>query len=129
MTSILYTLVIIVVLTLLGLLLIPPTSSVTVEISFDAKINEVWRIYTEPENQSDWRPDVGHISVSHDGKKWTETLKRSGMTIHFELVEKTQPHRLVLKTGSPDNFEGKYTAEFMELDGHTIGVFTEETTA
>lgn len=113
----------------LAVFLIPNTTSATREIAFDAPIEAVWAVYTEPERQPDWRSDVGTVSVSEDGQSWTETLLADGMTIHFEIVEKTRPHRFVLATSSPRSFEGRYTASFAESDSGTIGTFTEEVTA
>lgn len=120
--------IIILAVILLSVFLPPRTSSTTKTITFDATIDEVWQVYTEPEKQPDWRPDVGQISMSSDGQSWTETLKQGGITIHFEIIEKTPPHKFVLKTGTPNNFEGKYIAEFQESGNQTIGTFTEEAT-
>ena len=78
----------------LAAILIPATTSATRSIVFDAPIEAVWAIYTEPARQPDWRSGVGTVSVSEDGQSWIETLSPSGMTIHFEILEKTRPHRL-----------------------------------
>lgn len=113
----------------IAVLLIPNTISATREIAFDAPIEAVWAVYTEPESQPEWRQDVGTVSVSDDGQSWTETLAGGGMTIHFEIVEETSPHRFVLRTSSPGSFQGRYTATFKESGSGTIGTFTEQATA
>ncbi len=113
----------------LAMLLIPNTTSATREIAFDAPIEAVWAVYTEPGSQPEWRQDVGAVSVSDDGQSWTEVLAGSAMTIHFEILEKTSPHRFVLRISSPGSFEGLYTATFAETESGTVGAFTEEATA
>ena len=112
-----------------ALFLIPGTVSTTREIIFEALIEEVWAVYTEPEKQPDWRPDVGAVSVSEDGRAWTETLRQGGMTIHFEILEQVRPGRFVLRTGSPGSFKGRYVAHFRAEGNRTVGTFTEEATA
>lgn len=118
-----------IIVSLLGIFLIPAKSSATKEIIFDASIDEVWRVYTEPERQAEWRRDVGEVVMSEDGQSWTERLNQGGFVIHFEIIEASSPHRYILKTGAPNNFEGRYSAEFREQDTHTIGTFTEEAKA
>ncbi len=113
----------------MAVFLIPDTFSTTREVTFEAQIEEVWTIYTEPGKQPDWRSDIDSVSVSEDGESWTETLKRGGMTIHFEILERTRPERLVLRIGSPGNFKGRYVADFRKAGDQTVGTFTEEVTA
>ncbi len=112
----------------LAILLIPATTRSTVETRFDAPIDTVWEIYTDFENQPNWRSDVVSVEISEDGQSWTETLERSKMTIRFRLVEQSPPNRLVLKSTSDGRFEGRYVAEFRQEGGETIGTFTEEAT-
>jgi len=116
------------ILAAVAVILIPGTTAATREIAFDAPVEAVWAVYTEPERQPDWRSGLGAVSVSDDGQSWTETQASSGMTIHFEIVEKTRPHRFVLKMSSPNSFEGRYAASFVESESGTIGTFTEEST-
>ncbi len=116
-------------LAIVTVLLMPATSSTTVEIRFDAPIGTVWQVYTDFDSQPEWRSDVGAIEMAGDKTAWTETLKSSGMKIRLRILEKTPPSRLVLETGADGNFKGRYVAEFRHLQGGTIGVFTEEATA
>ena len=129
MSYVVYTVAVLGVVGVLAAILIPATTSATRSIVFDAPIEAVWAIYTEPARQPDWRSGVGTVSVSEDGQSWIETLSPSGMTIHFEILEKTRPHRLVLRTSSPNSFTGRYTAVFVKSGSGTIGTFTEESTA
>ncbi len=108
---------------------IPKKSITTKSIRFDATIEEVWNVYTDPESQSEWRPDVGHVEMADDGQSWTEKLQQSGLVLEFRILEKSAPNRFVLKTGAANYFEGRYVAEFKEVDGKTIGTFMEEATA
>lgn len=105
---------------------IPQTIRTTVEIRFDAPVQAVWQVYTDVESQPHWRSDLDRVEMSGDKTAWTETLKSSGMTVHFKILEQSPPHRLVLETGSDGHFEGRYVAEFRQQQGATMGVFTEE---
>ena len=145
-------------LALVTALALPATTRTTVEIRFDAPIEAVWAVYTDFESQPNWRSDVAKVeavsppdcappltpeeqsasqpAVSHCSKtaasdytSWTETLKPSGMRVHFQVLEASAPNRLVLKTGSEGSFEGRYVAEFRAENGGTLGTFTEEATA
>ncbi len=109
-------------------LLVPATTSTTVEIHFDAPVQAVWRVYTDFESQPNWRSDIDQVEVTDDKTAWTETLKSSGIVVRFRILERTPSSRLVLQTGADGKFEGRYVAEFREQRGGTIGVFTEETT-
>ena len=86
-------------------------------------------MYTDFESQPNWRSDVGKVEMASDKTAWTETLKTSGMIVRFQILEKTPPRKLVLKTGADGNFEGRYVAEFRQQQGDTIGIFTEEATS
>ncbi|MBC6411416.1 MAG: SRPBCC family protein, partial [Hyphomonadaceae bacterium] len=108
---------------------IPRTTSATLEIAFDADIREVWEVYTQPDRQTEWRSGVAAVSMGADGRSWSETLERGGLVIHFKIIEREAPYRLVLETGADNTFTGRYVAEFREADGRTIGVFTEEATS
>ena len=110
-------------------ILLPATSSTTLEVRFDAPVRAVWEVYTDFESQPNWRADVGQIEMADDNMTWTETLKSSGMTIRFHILEMTPPNKLVLKTGAQGNFEGRYVAEFIQQEGGTLGRFTEESTS
>ena len=110
-------------------ILLPATTSTTLEVRFDAPIQAVWQVYTDFESQPNWRADVGQIEMADDQMAWSETLKASGITIRFQILEMTPPNRLVLKTGAEGNFEGRYVAEFRQDQGGTIGRFTEESTS
>ena len=129
-----WTLLLIVVIILLGLLflisiLLPNTIRTTVEVHFGAPIQSVWDVYSDFESQPNWRSDVEKIEMTSDNRSWTETLKKSKMTIRFKILEEIPPSRLVLQTSAPRHFEGKYVAEFRQVNGGTVGVFTEESTA
>ena len=80
----------------IALLLIPKTNSVTKSIRFDADIEDVWDIYTTPEDQKQWREDVGEVRMADDGRSWSETLEPTGMVINFQIVEKNRPETFVL---------------------------------
>ena len=110
-------------------LLLPATTSTTVEVRFDAPVQAVWQVYTDFESQPNWRSDIGKVEMADDKTAWTETLKSSGIIVRFRILEQTPSSRLVLQTGAEGNFEGRYVAEFRQQQGGTIGVFTEETTA
>ncbi|MYB34803.1 MAG: SRPBCC family protein [Gammaproteobacteria bacterium] len=112
----------------LSALLIPATTRTTVEIRFDAPINAVWEVYTDFASQPNWRSDVVSVEISEDQQSWAETLEKSKMTIRFQLVEKSPPDRLVLKSAVDGRFEGRYVAEFRQEGDETIGTFTEEAT-
>ncbi|MEM7652496.1 MAG: hypothetical protein AAF220_04875 [Pseudomonadota bacterium] len=112
----------------IGVLLIPKTTSTTQVIRFEAEIDDVWKVYTTPEEQKHWRADVGEIVMSEDGQSWSETLEASGMTINFRIVEKSRPETFILETGSPGSFEGSYVAKFSQDGDTTIGTFTETAT-
>ncbi len=129
MNYVVYTAAVLGIVVALAVILIPNTTSATREIAFDAPIEALWEVYTEPGSQPDWRSGVGAVSVSEDGQSWTETLVPGGMTIHFEIVEKTRSHWFVLRTSSLRSFEGRYRASFVESGSGTIGTFTEEATA
>ena len=85
-------------------------------------------MYTGFESQPNWRSDVVSVDMAEDDRSWTETLKKSGMTIRFQVLEEIPPNKLILKTGADGIFEGQYVAEFREEEGNTIGTFTEEAT-
>ena len=91
-----------------AVLLIPETTSATKSIRFDADIEDVWDIYTTPEDQMQWREDVGEVRMADDGRSWSETLEATGMVINFQIVEKNRPETFVLATGSPGSFKGQY---------------------
>lgn len=110
-------------------ILLPATTSTTVEISFDSPVQAVWEVYTDFESQPNWRSDVAKVEINSDKTAWTETLKTSGMIVRFQILEKTPPSKLVLKTGADGYFEGRYVAEFKQQQGGTTGIFTEEATA
>ncbi len=112
----------------IGTLLIPKTTQTTVEIFFDAPINAVWEVYTDFESQPSWRSDVVSVQISEDQNSWTETLEKSNMTIRFQIVEKSPPNRLVMKSEAEGRFEGRYIAEFRQEGDETIGTFTEQAT-
>ena len=113
---------------LVALLLIPKTTSATKSIRFDADIEDVWEIYTTPEDQKQWREDVSEIRMADDGQSWSETLKTTGMVINFQIVEKNRPETFILVTGSPGSFKGQYSAKFKRDSNSTIGTFTETAT-
>jgi len=115
-------------LSVVAVLLMPATTRTTVETRFDAPINAVWEVYTDFESQSNWRSDVVRVEMSQDQQSWTETLEKSRMTVRFQLVEKSPPNRLVLKSEAVGRFEGQYIAEFRQEGDETIGTFTEEAT-
>jgi len=127
--ALLYILGAIVVIIALAVIFIPKSTTFTKEITFDASIDDVWRIYTQPAKQAEWRPGVGKVNMSADGQTWTETLTQGNIVIHFEIIEETAPHRYVLKTSSPNSFEGQYIAEFKQVGNQTIGTFTEQATS
>ena len=108
---------------------IPQAIRTTVEIRFDAPVQAVWQVYADIESQPHWRSDLDRVEMASDKTAWTETLKSSGMTVHFKILEQSPPHRLVLETGSGSHFEGRYVAEFRQQQGATMGVFTEEVRA
>jgi len=111
-------------------LLIPSTTSTTVEIHFDTPIDKVWEVYTDFECQTNWRHDVASVEMDPNQKSWTETLSHpSPMAIRFLVLEKTAPKRLVLQTSADGIFEGKYIAEFKSTQSGTTATFTEETTS
>ena len=109
-------------------ILLPATTSTTVEVHFNAPAQVVWQVYTDFESQPNWRSDIGKVEMADDKETWTETLKSSGIIIHFRILEKTPLSRFVLQTGTEGKFEGRYVAEFRQQQGGTIGIFTEETT-
>lgn len=113
----------------LGVMLIPATTRTVVGIRFEFPIDAVWEVYTDFENQPNWRSDLVSVHMAENQQKWTETLKQSSMTIHFEVTEKAPPNRLVLKTSSKGRFKGRYVAEFRKQGEATFGTFTEETTS
>ena len=111
-----------------AVLLIPETTSATKSIRFDADIEDVWDIYTTPEEQKQWREDVGEVRIADDGHSWSETLEATGMVINFQIVEKNRPETFILATGSPGSFKGQYSAKFTRDGNSTIGTFTETAT-
>ena len=68
-------------------ILLPATTSTTLEVRFDAPIQAVWQVYTDFESQPNWRADVGQIEMADDQMAWSETLKASGITIRFQTGE------------------------------------------
>lgn len=110
-------------------LLLPATTSTTIEVHFDAPVQAVWQVYTDFESQPNWRSDIGNVEMADDKTAWTETLKSSGIIVRFRILEKTPSSRLVLQTVAEGKFEGRYVAEFRQQQGGTIGVFTEQTTS
>ncbi|MCY4049951.1 MAG: SRPBCC family protein [Gammaproteobacteria bacterium] len=124
----LFIVVLVIGLITLGTLFIPKTTQTTVEIRFDAPIDAVWEVYTDFESQPSWRSDVVSVQLSEDQQSWTETLKKSKMTIHFQIVEKSPPNRLIMKSEAAGRFEGRYIAEFRQEGKETVGIFTEEAT-
>ena len=53
-----------------AVLLIPETTSATKSIRFDADIEDVWDIYTTPEDQMHWREDVGAVHKRRQLHHW-----------------------------------------------------------
>lgn len=126
------TLLIVVALSVLfavAVLTIPATTRTTVEVYFDAPIEAVWDVYTDFASQSNWRSDVASVDMIDGQDQWIERLEKSGMDIHFQVLEKTQPHKLVLKINAEGRFAGQSVAEFRQQDNGTIGMFTEEVTS
>ena len=44
-------------------ILLPATTSTTVEISFDSPVRAVWEVYTDFESQPNWRSDVAKVEI------------------------------------------------------------------
>lgn len=47
-------------------ILLPATTSTTVENSFDAPVRAVWQVYTDFESQPNWRSDVAKVEMASD---------------------------------------------------------------
>ena len=118
------------VVVVIATLLLPVSKSTIRTAYFDAKITDVWAVYTDFSSQPDWRDEVASVEFK-DGSQsaWIERLKQGGIEIHLEVIESTPPNRLVLRTYSPNNFEGEYTAIFEETESGTKGTFTESSTS
>lgn len=112
----------------IGVLLIPKTTSAIQTLRFEADIDDVWTVYTTPEEQKHWRADVGEVVMSEDGQSWSETLEASGITRNFRILQKSRPETFILETGSPGSFAGSYVAKFSKDGDATIGTFTETAT-
>lgn len=74
-------------------ILLPATTSITVESSFDSPVRAVWEVYTDFESQPNWRSDVAKVEMASDKTAWTETLKTSSMIVRFQILEKTPPRQ------------------------------------
>lgn len=128
MTSLYWIFGICVLVLIVSTVFIPTTRSATKETIFDTDIEHVWAVYTDFSSQPEWRDEVASVEFGDNGKEWVETLKTGNIKIHIKVVEFVPPNRLVLKTSSPNRFEGLYTAEFESIQNGTEGTFTESST-
>ena len=110
--------------------LLPSKRSATRQCSFNASIEEVWKVYTDPASQPAWRSKIDRVEMhapTHP-RRWSE-FTRHGPPVTLEEQEVSPPNRLILSTGARNFFNGRYVAEFtQDKDGRTIGTFTESAT-
>jgi uncharacterized protein YndB with AHSA1/START domain len=114
-----------------------PEPDITINRTFDAPRERLWREWTEPEAFADWyggtHGEVPVESVSMDvrpGGSWRLTMHAAGREIQWEgeYVEVEEPERLAFTvTDTPGNPERDLcTVVLTELDGdRTEMVFTQ----
>ncbi len=98
-------------------------TSTTVEVDFDASIDEVWSVYTDFESQASWRADVEMASIKIC---WTKTTNYS---TPMTILEKVPQSRLTVTYSGRGIFEGGYVAEYKTEQSGTVGISTEESTS
>ena len=99
-------------------LVLPNERSAKSGFMFDASVDEVWAVFTDPGSQASWRDDIKSVDViSATGeRKWVEH-PQYGPSIQFTETMREQYRRLSIKMDAENAFTGQYTAEFEERDG------------
>ncbi len=97
---------------------------------FDASVEEVWDVFTDPASQASWRADVVRVEMVRDNgwRQWIEYPQR-GPAIQFTETRVERLKTYALDMTAENAFTGKYQAVFEARDDNTtLGVFTETVT-
>ena len=109
------------------LAVLPGTRIATASHVLPFPVDEVFEIYSTPEQQADWREDVSMVKMdtAAERKAWTEVPQR-GPAMRFEVVEAVRNTKLALQFGADGLFAGEYEASFEPVGGGTRVTATEQ---
>ncbi len=80
-------------------------------------------------SQPEWRSEVRTIEF-HAEDNWIEFVDPGSVEIHISVEDQIPYTKLVLQTGSPGSFRGRYVAEFEAITASTAkGSFSETSTS
>lgn len=94
---------------------------------FDANVEEVWAVFTDPASQADWRSDIQRVEmIAGPGRRQWVEYPQNGPAIEFTEIYAEPLKMYALEMKADGAFTGQYTAEFQEQDDtSTIGYFSE----